>query len=129
MVPSAWSRAVEALRPPPQEPLSKWLEANLRLPVGGALRLWPTQRGITELGMLVSMAEPRLQSTLTCPHCGRKATEQMPTDACVFFYDCQNCGETLKPLPGDCCVFCSYGSVPCPPVQAGRGGGADPCGR
>jgi hypothetical protein len=28
----------------------------------------------------------------------------------------------LKPEPGDCCVFCSYGSVPCPPIQAsGKG--------
>ncbi|MGE7197418.1 GDCCVxC domain-containing (seleno)protein [Brevundimonas sp.] len=23
----------------------------------------------------------------------------------------------LKPLPGDCCVFCSYADVPCPPIQ------------
>jgi hypothetical protein len=42
----------------------------------------------------------------------------MPTDACQFFYLCKGCGERLKPLAGDCCVFCSYGSVPCPPVQA-----------
>ena len=35
----------------------------------------------------------------------------MPTDACQFFYDCNDCGERLKPLAGDCCVFCSYGSV------------------
>jgi hypothetical protein len=41
----------------------------------------------------------------------------MPTDACQFFYDCKGCGERLKPLPGDCCVFCSFGTVPCPPVQ------------
>src|SRR6185312_9837000 len=40
----------------------------------------------------------------------------MPTDACQYFYDCKGCGALLKPLPGDCCVFCSYGSVPCPPV-------------
>ena len=46
-------------------------------------------------------------------------TETMPTDACQFFYDCKNCGERLKPRQGDCCVFCSYGSVPCPPRQAG----------
>jgi hypothetical protein len=59
------------------------------------------------------------QSTITCPKCGHAATEQMPTDACQFFYDCKGCGERLKPLPGDCCVFCSYGSVPCPPIQAG----------
>ncbi|MDY0329290.1 MAG: GDCCVxC domain-containing (seleno)protein [Thiomonas sp.] len=31
------------------------------------------------------------------------------------------CGAELRPLPGDCCVFCSYGSVPCPPVQRLRG--------
>ena len=50
----------------------------------------------------------------------KDAIEQMPTDACQFFYDCRGCGERLKPKPGDCCVFCSYGSVPCPPVQAGN---------
>ena len=41
----------------------------------------------------------------------------MPTDACVYFYDCKGCGVRLKPKPGDCCVFCSYGSVACPPMQ------------
>jgi hypothetical protein len=38
----------------------------------------------------------------------------------ILFYVCKGCEEKLKPLPGDCCVFCSYGSVPCPPVQAGQ---------
>jgi hypothetical protein len=46
-----------------------------------------------------------------------QAVETMPTDACQFFYNCKGCGERLKPLAGDCCVFCSYGSVPCPPIQ------------
>jgi hypothetical protein len=41
----------------------------------------------------------------------------MPIDACVFFHACEACGVTMRPKPGDCCVFCSYGSVPCPPVQ------------
>ncbi|HEX3339553.1 MAG TPA: GDCCVxC domain-containing (seleno)protein [Pseudolabrys sp.] len=27
--------------------------------------------------------------------------------------------SAVKLKPGDCCVFCPYGSVPCPPVQAG----------
>ncbi|MBD3820340.1 MAG: hypothetical protein IE910_14975, partial [Brevundimonas sp.] len=44
-------------------------------------------------------------------------TETMPTDACIWFYDCLGCGVKLKPLPGDCCVFCSYADVPCPPIQ------------
>jgi hypothetical protein len=59
------------------------------------------------------------ESAITCPECGHRAVERMPTDACQFFYDCKGCGARLKPLPGDCCVFCSYGSVKCPPMQAG----------
>ena len=31
---------------------------------------------------------------------------------------CAGCGSKLRPKSGDCCVFCSYGSVPCPPMQA-----------
>lgn len=64
-------------------------------------------------------AEPVLTSTITCPDCGFAATEQMPTDACQWFYQCTGCGVVLRPKPGDCCVFCSYGSVACPPIQEG----------
>jgi hypothetical protein len=63
-----------------------------------------------------------LQSTIRCPDCGHAALETMPVDACQFFYDCKGCGRRLKPRPGDCCVYCSYGSMACPPVQQdGRG--------
>lgn len=60
-----------------------------------------------------------LQSRLTCPECGHSKTETMPTDACQWFYECEQCGSLLKPRHGDCCVFCSYGTVPCPPIQEG----------
>ncbi len=66
------------------------------------------------------MPEPdsvELVSTLTCPTCGFKQDASMPVDACQFFFERTHCHTLLKPLPGDCCVFCSYGSVPCPPVQ------------
>ncbi len=66
----------------------------------------------------------QLESTLTCPKCGCQAVEIMPTDACRVFYECKGCGAVLKPLPGDCCVFCSYGSAPCPPIQEARAAGA-----
>jgi hypothetical protein len=68
-------------------------------------------------------------SIIACPHCGHQTTERMPQDACWFFYDCKGCGQRLRPKPGDCCVFCSYGSVPCPPIQAERSGetGAASC--
>lgn len=61
-----------------------------------------------------------LRSTITCPHCGRSATETMPTDACIYFWECAGCGDLLRPRAGDCCVYCSYGDVPCPPVQQQR---------
>ena len=68
---------------------------------------------------------PVLQSVLTCPQCGFVATETMPTDACLYFYECTSCHGLLRPKAGDCCVFCSYGSVKCPPVQQALGCCAD----
>lgn len=62
----------------------------------------------------------QLVSTLTCPKCGGASTETMPTDACQFFYDCPHCEALLRPSKGDCCVFCSYADVPCPPIQEAR---------
>ena len=58
------------------------------------------------------------RSVLTCPACGHTQALEMPTDACVFFHACTGCGVVLRPKKGDCCVFCSYGSAACPPVQA-----------
>ena len=60
------------------------------------------------------------QATITCPECGFVAAETMPTNACVYFYVCTSCSVQLRPLPGDCCVFCSYGDQPCPPKQNGE---------
>jgi hypothetical protein len=57
------------------------------------------------------------QSAITCPKCGYRSTETMPLDACLYFYECKSCGVPIAPKKGDCCVFCSYGDVPCPPVQ------------
>lgn len=63
-----------------------------------------------------------LESTISCPTCGHAQRETMPTDACQFYYECLGCHTLLRPKPGHCCVFCSYGSVVCPPIQA-----AQPC--
>ena len=43
----------------------------------------------------------------------------MPMDACQWFYECEGCKAVLRPRAGDCCVFCSYGTHKCPPIQAG----------
>ncbi len=70
------------------------------------------------------MAEVIRESVLTCPFCGEKRKETMPTDACWFFYKCSHCERVFKPKRGDCCVFCSYGTVKCPPVQRAESGDA-----
>lgn len=62
-----------------------------------------------------------LVSTLTCPACGARKALRMPEDACVYFHVCDSCGTRLRPKHGDCCVFCSFGDVKCPPIQAGQG--------
>ncbi len=68
------------------------------------------------------MIDVTLESTLTCPQCGHAKVEQMQTDRCQWLYECEGCHTLLRPLAGDCCVFCSYGTVKCPPVQAtGKG--------
>ncbi len=59
-------------------------------------------------------------ATITCPHCGAEHTETMPEDACAFFYTCSACETTLRPAAGDCCVFCTWADVPCPPIQRQR---------
>ncbi|MDQ6809513.1 MAG: hypothetical protein M3Z64_08855 [Verrucomicrobiota bacterium] len=62
-----------------------------------------------------------MRSVITCPRCDAQTAETMPTNACLFFYECPACSARLKPKAGDCCVFCSYGSVVCPPMQTGDG--------
>ena len=69
--------------------------------------------------MAPRMVKLILESVLTCPACAHAHVEVMPVDACQYFYECTHCGVLLKPKAGDCCVFCSYGSVKCPPVQQG----------
>lgn len=59
----------------------------------------------------------KLTSTITCPLCGFQKEEPMPTDACQFFYECASCKAVLRPKPGECCVFCSYGTEKCPSKQ------------
>ena len=71
--------------------------------------------------------QPVLLSEIACPHCGYRKIEEMPTDACQILYECQGCGAALRPKAGHCCVFCSYGSLPCPPIQLARRDGRGAC--
>jgi hypothetical protein len=73
------------------------------------------QRGGQIMGAVI------LQSVISCPACGVQREEIMPTDACMYYYECSGCKQLLRPKAGDCCVFCSYGSIACPPIQEQRG--------
>ena len=73
-----------------------------------------------DLSKKETMKKIKTHSTITCPNCGFKKEELMPTDACLFFYECTSCRTRLKSNKGDCCVFCSFGTVPCPPIQEGE---------
>ena len=47
------------------------------------------------------MSDVQLTSMLTCPVCGHRASEAMPTDACQYFYECRGCHAVLRPKAGD----------------------------
>ena len=66
------------------------------------------------------MSAITLESAITCPQCGFAKQEVMPANACQFYYECEGCKALLRPEVGDCCVFCSFGSVSCPPIQEQR---------
>jgi hypothetical protein len=63
------------------------------------------------------MTRIQLISVITCPECGHRKSETMPTDSCQYFYECEGCAAVIRPKHGDCCVYCTYGTVPCPPIQ------------
>ena len=64
------------------------------------------------------MISEQLMLLVRCPECQTASIVTMPTDACLYFWECPGCLTVLRPKPGDCCVFCSYGSVCCPPKQS-----------
>ncbi len=61
--------------------------------------------------------EKSTTSEITCPKCGHKKVETLPTEVCQLVYNCEKCGEVMHPKDGDCCVFCSYGDHKCPSMQ------------
>ncbi len=64
------------------------------------------------------MADVKLESVVTCPKCGFKSNEIMPTQFCLIRYQCKNCSSILVPKEGDDCIFCSWGDTKCPSQQS-----------
>lgn len=99
-----------------------WMYSGmLGLLVATSLNYWQNKKHpICDTCSIYDGKKVELSTTLTCPNCGFTKAEMMPTDACQYFYECHHCKQILKPNQGDCCVYCSYGSVKCPPIQAGE---------
>jgi hypothetical protein len=64
-----------------------------------------------------SSTKSSTKSEITCPECGYKKMEIMPTDVCLIKYTCDSCTSVSYSKDGDCCVFCSYGTHKCPSKQ------------
>lgn len=54
---------------------------------------------------------------ITCPYCGFKKIETLPTEVCQIKYTCENCKKELTPEGDDCCVFCTHSTHKCPSKQ------------
>jgi hypothetical protein len=66
-----------------------------------------------------------LKTIIKCPVCKFQKEEMMKIGTHVAFYTCQECEARIKPRQNECCVFCSYGTVPCPAAQAGKSSGGE----
>ncbi len=63
------------------------------------------------------LADIKLEAVVTCPNCGYKSSEIMPTQFCLIRYQCKNCSAILVPKEGDDCIFCSWSDTKCPSQQ------------
>jgi hypothetical protein len=56
-------------------------------------------------------------ANLTCPHCKKTYEVEMPVNYCQIVFKCLKCNENITPKKSDCCIFCSYTDIKCPPMQ------------
>jgi hypothetical protein len=56
-------------------------------------------------------------STITCAGCGSTLRCKMPLHASRTHFECPHCKAVFKTGEEECCIYCSYGSVPCPSAQ------------
>ncbi|MCW3076432.1 MAG: hypothetical protein JWO32_1041 [Bacteroidetes bacterium] len=59
----------------------------------------------------------KIKSVVVCPVCKFKRELFMAANHFLKVYECEECNALLKTDKKQCCIFCSYGSVPCIPVQ------------
>ena len=54
---------------------------------------------------------------VTCPVCKTQVQEKMTSETPKLIYHCPVCKTWLSPKKNDHCIYDSYGSVKCPPIQ------------
>jgi hypothetical protein len=54
---------------------------------------------------------------VTCPVCKTQVQEHMVSETLKLIYHCPVCLTWLSPKKGDHCIYDSYGSANCPPIQ------------
>lgn len=66
---------------------------------------------------MVDASKVMLDAVLRCPFCLGEELLRMPENFCEILRPCRFCRRIIRPRPGDCCVYCSFATVPCPPHQ------------
>ncbi len=56
-----------------------------------------------------------MRTKIRCPKCGHVQSIEVPKNACLHFYKCDECGELIQTPPNTCCVICAYSEAKCPP--------------
>lgn len=57
------------------------------------------------------------KTRITCRNCGATEDITMHSSLPERSFTCKKCTTVLLAHSDECCVYCSYGSVQCPPVQ------------
>ncbi len=60
----------------------------------------------------------KILSEVRCSTCEYTETIRMPKYATKTSFECTRCKCVMTPRHHSCCIFCSYGSVPCPRQQS-----------
>ena len=63
------------------------------------------------------MTTVRCDTSITCPACQHTGRLTLREGIRHDVLWCPVCGAKLTPPPGECCVPCAYGTLPCLPVQ------------
>ena len=105
------------------EEMTQLVPGNMSVPVTVLEKGTPDQKvaiGFEEAKKLLQLESVGVTSSafqeialLTCPKCGAKQEEKIPTSSCVPSYTCRACQQVIKSEGDNCCVFCNFSDHSC----------------